>query len=906
MALGFSETRLWKTAFVGPGQDPHKEPRARLEAEYRAIRDRAAILADQIPQEMREYTVHDVTHSDALWELADVIGGPSIELTPTEAYVLGGAMAVHDLGMGLAAWSGGLAELQSTSEWNDLVTAIYVRDQGRKPNSREVASPGTEVLREAVETSLREKHAEKGASLALASWSVAGGDEYHLIDNVDLRQRYGSMIGEIASSHGWSIEQVRDRFGGTVIGAPADCPNEWTVDTLKLASLLRLADAAHLDERRAPGFLRALRKPSAYSDLHWKFQGYLQRSFREGDRLIFTSSRPFDEADADAWWLCYDSVHTVDSELRAVDSLLSDLNRQRFAVRSVKGIDSPRLFAKQVRTSGWEPVAANIQVTDMARLVRQLGGESLYGEKPRIALRELIQNARDASLALSAHLNQPAAAVTVSLNRTGDGVWLTVEDRGVGMSTDVVTGPLIDFGKSYWGSALMRSEAPGLEASSFEPAGKFGIGFFSVFMLGDQVRVVTRRFDEASNDTKVLEFKNGTSGRPLLRKAVNSEVRHLGGTSVSVKLRGGEDGLLELLDRGRRGEAQNFAELCAFLAPMLDVDLEVTEGPGTSTVVVKANDWIDMEGVALLKRLSPGGHSYFNRGMEAIADISSRLSLLTVEGRPVGRIAVATAPPSVSDGEDWFDIQAYVTLGGLNTERELGGMAGVVQASPTVASRAEGALEIGGEVWSAWAVEQSTLIAGMVNDEIASADYTEMASVIGLFLSMGVEPEALYLARDRSVWMTASGLCSWAEGKQSATLVRSYAVDRTKDDLQVEHFWHGRSHVEIELDEDVLISVDHGGRYGNWDLLPEGEAHAAFEPVASDSEMEARARDWLKRNQWDVDGFLCLTLAKSWGISFDALCSKLQLFGIGEQEVGGRVDSPGVRVKAQSVWKLER
>ena len=62
---------------------------------------------------------------------------------------------------------------------------------------------------------------------------------------------------------------------------------------LKLACLLRTADAIHLDGRRAPGFLRALRKPEGYADLHWTFQQNIHQPAREGERIVFTSGYAF-------------------------------------------------------------------------------------------------------------------------------------------------------------------------------------------------------------------------------------------------------------------------------------------------------------------------------------------------------------------------------------------------------------------------------------------------------------------------------------------------------------------------------------------------------------------------------------------------------------------------------------
>jgi hypothetical protein len=137
-----------------------------------------------------------------------------------------------------------------------------------------VASPDDSVRKEAIETLLRVNHAKQAEKLPLTGWTSPNGTTYFLIDKPEFRDTYGRSIGRIAHSHWWSVERVSKEFS-TPLGAPGGCPNTWRVDELKLASLVRLADACHLDERRAPSFLRAIRKPQGIADDHWNFQNKL-------------------------------------------------------------------------------------------------------------------------------------------------------------------------------------------------------------------------------------------------------------------------------------------------------------------------------------------------------------------------------------------------------------------------------------------------------------------------------------------------------------------------------------------------------------------------------------------------------------------------------------------------------
>src|SRR5207248_3090792 len=137
------------------------------------------------------------------------------------------------------------------------------------------------------------------------------------------------------------------------------------------------------------------------------------------------------------------------------------------------------------------------------------------------------------------------------------------------------------FGSAFWGTHRMRQEFPGLEALGMEATGQFGIGFFSVFMWGDLARVLTMRFDRGYDETWVLEFRRGVQVRPLLRRATLDEQRSLpdGGTRVRVWCDPCRQVPVALLRReAPLGSLCTWVELCEWLAPALDVSLDVDVG----------------------------------------------------------------------------------------------------------------------------------------------------------------------------------------------------------------------------------------------------------------------------------------------------------------------------------------
>src|SRR3546814_4635789 len=81
------------------------------------MRTRASALVAKIAGDLPHMTVHDVTHLDALWEMASIATGESFDLNPAEAFVFGGAILLHDAAMTLAAFPGGIVELREQTEW---------------------------------------------------------------------------------------------------------------------------------------------------------------------------------------------------------------------------------------------------------------------------------------------------------------------------------------------------------------------------------------------------------------------------------------------------------------------------------------------------------------------------------------------------------------------------------------------------------------------------------------------------------------------------------------------------------------------------------------------------------------------------------------------------------------------
>jgi hypothetical protein len=748
---------IWQES-LGLDEGPHAHLAERLRTSYRAVRVRAQVLNQRIAQDLPDFTVHDMRHVLGVWRLADQLKGDR-QLNPLEGYVLGVAILIHDLGMAVAAYPGGLETVRDDLRWRD---ALAVSGSAEAPPESPERIAAEKSATAAV---LRLRHAEHAAELPSVHWEGPHGPEY-LVEDGELRNGLGAPIGEVAASHGRSTDALLEDFR-TELGAPAGFPSEWRIDALVLGALLRVADAANVDSGRAPAFDEALQQPSEGSAPHWGFQGLLATAYVKDGSLTFTSS-PFERSQAPAWWLAYETLRMVNAECVAVDQLLRDQGRAPLAASGVSGIGSPRQLANFVRVKGWHPVDATVHVGDVAALVESLGGEALYGANPWVALRELLQNASDA---VEAHrslggLGKGEGRVLVEVAEGGDGAWLSVEDDGVGMSERVILDGLLDFGHSFWGSSAMLDEFPGLATTGFQSTGRYGIGFFSAFMLGDRVVVTTRGTAGSPSDTQVLEFGRGLSGRPLLRPADASERMNRPGTRVAIRLHSGLDRVDTLAGRAYPS-IRSLADLVGMVYPAAEVDLVVREH-GVRKRVSLAGDWRTIPFHALLRRVTAGGIDEVLT-MEDDETLASALLIEEVRGsvdfighairrhaRPlvdsdtgevVGRAVLLPTTASFDEAG-----AGVICAGGLRASALGAAVAGVVHGQPRRASRDEAQPLIGASDLAAWATDQASLIRTV--DTTQAIKYQCAEIVRGL----GGDVLDLPICRSATGWMSRADL----------------------------------------------------------------------------------------------------------------------------------------------------
>ena len=160
---------------------------------------------------------------------------------------------------------------------------------------------------------------------------------------------------------------------------------------------------------------------------------------------------------------------------------------------------------------------------------------SLYTNKD-IFLRELISNASDALDKLrfesltKPELLSATDALEIRLEADKQNRTLTISDNGIGMSRDEVVTNIGTIAKSGTKTLLEQVQKDGQSPEALsELIGRFGVGFYSAFMVTDKVTLVTRR----AGEDIATEWESTGDGEYSLRETQRPQQ----GTSITLHLK---------------------------------------------------------------------------------------------------------------------------------------------------------------------------------------------------------------------------------------------------------------------------------------------------------------------------------------------------------------------------------
>lgn len=499
-----------------------------------------------------EYTDHGLSHLELTLQTA-------IDLATTEtrklisahdAAALVVAVCLHDFGMYLtrdgflslvaanSRWRG-VASLDNKS-WADLWADFYAeasRFDGRKlkslfgENYRPVRPLPTDRTRWEefdillIGEFLRRHHPRLAHEIAIYGMPAKDGASIEVCPSRSEDQKFlAGISGLVARSHGMDLRTCID-FLDNEHNNKID-PRR--VKAIFLAVLLRIADYFQLQSTRAPTARTAVSSfTSGLSESEWRVHQSVTDIHNTGsdpESIVIDASPP----DVESFLKLKTWIKGIQEELDKSWAVLgevfglqshNDLNKMGLKIRRIRSnLDDVEKFSKTV-----EYVPAKISFETANADLLKLLVAPLYGEDPGIGIRELFQNSIDAVREFDdlASRNPNIANVDryplnadvvleIDADEHGLPTFITVTDRGVGMTPEIIREYFLKAGASFRKSNSWKREHEDSEGKSrVFRTGRFGVGALAAFLLGDEIEVTSRHAlsppDDAINFSAKLD-----------------------------------------------------------------------------------------------------------------------------------------------------------------------------------------------------------------------------------------------------------------------------------------------------------------------------------------------------------------------------------------------------------------
>ncbi|HMB23334.1 MAG TPA: ATP-binding protein, partial [Anaerolineales bacterium] len=158
---------------------------------------------------------------------------------------------------------------------------------------------------------------------------------------------------------------------------------------------------------------------------------------------------------------------------------------------------------------------------------------SLYKDR-EVFLRELLSNASDAlnrlrfEMVTNQDVLDPAAELAIHINVDKDARTIIIQDTGIGMTRDEVIENLGTIAQS--GARKFLEASKDKSADLTQVIGQFGVGFYSVFMVAEWVRVTSRSYKPRAK--AVSWYATGEDNYEISAAEMSER-----GTRVEIKLK---------------------------------------------------------------------------------------------------------------------------------------------------------------------------------------------------------------------------------------------------------------------------------------------------------------------------------------------------------------------------------
>lgn len=426
------------------------------------------------------YTQHDVGHSvrvsNYMYELVDDISN----LNDLEITLMLLAALFHDIGMVVTE-----DEIKLIKD--DIYTGIECK------YSLVVDTLKNEKL--ALQECIRPMHAIRSAQ-HLYNLKQDYKVWFRVPESTNL-----SMLEDVAKlcqSHNESIDWIKTEIDSE------GYKGENFYNLQYIALLLRLADLLDFDEQRTPDYLYHLINPKGFSDSEWKQHFIIHNTKKiylneKNNQKVIRFFGESSEPGIHRKFLKY--IDYINKELLEAVNISDTFTNTKYALNVKPNIEN------KVKTNRFTFSDFKLDL-DYNAVTNLLMGERIYGDK-KYGLRELIQNSIDACMLMKEVAKDQEEFIYepyrpyINIVLDKDKNEAIVVDNGVGMSLDILKKYFLNVGVSYYSSNEYK-----YKGYDYRPIGNYGIGFLACFMLSDNVKVNTKRYDD--NKLNCIELESNS------------------------------------------------------------------------------------------------------------------------------------------------------------------------------------------------------------------------------------------------------------------------------------------------------------------------------------------------------------------------------------------------------------
>ncbi|MCP4052603.1 MAG: hypothetical protein GY739_05960 [Mesoflavibacter sp.] len=428
----------------------------------------AKVLLNRIPAFMPEYTLHDISHCEAVLENIAMIIPSEFNLNIVELVILIQAVLLHDIGMVVNKTIAG--KIKESEDYKKLFIEF-----DNDVNEDQIL---TEYIRRTHVTRSLEYIDDFIEDFSTYKISF----DFKCIDISD-------WVKNVVESHALSISSLED---------DEKYPTEklidsFTVNIRYLSVLLRLGDILDFDIFRTPYFLyKHINPENKISDLEWQKHLSIE-GFKINESTIKFEAKC---SSAKIERSVHSFISWIENERKESITLLAKSNSSCHKLKLEESV------SVKVRNDGSYLYTDLKLDLDYKKVLNILMGTELY-ETPDIFIRELLQNSYDAC-----KYRQEVAMVEgetfepqISVNYDSKSNILIVEDNGIGIDSSTFENYVLKIGNSYY-----KSKSFERENLSFTPISNFGIGILSCFMVSNTIEIESYKYQKSIEKCRPISY----------------------------------------------------------------------------------------------------------------------------------------------------------------------------------------------------------------------------------------------------------------------------------------------------------------------------------------------------------------------------------------------------------------